>query len=79
MTTQVTFTPPPTAPLSENPSTDRTWRDWFRDISSYGISTKTTSTSASNAAGGITLPTNPAGFILITIKNTNYKVPYYNV
>ena len=50
----------------------RAWQQWFLNILNFS--------SATNATKGTaTLPTNPQGFINITVQGKPYKVPYYNV
>lgn len=44
-----------------------------------GIVLPGSSTSTTATAGSATLPTNPAGFILVSIGGNVYKIPYYNV
>ena len=68
---------PPNAPLTD----ERTWKDYFRDLANNAVSVfastpKITTATAGTAAA---LPSAPVGYVLITIQNTNYKVPYYNV
>jgi hypothetical protein len=47
------------------------WTQYFLNLVNF--------TSASNASpGGAILPTNPVGFINITVEGKPYKVPYYN-
>jgi hypothetical protein len=50
----------------------RAWQQYFLNLLNF--------TSASNATkGAATLPSNPVGFINITVNGKPYKVPYYNV
>lgn len=87
MTTQTTALPPPNAPLSNDPILDRTWKDWFRQFSAQCVSVYAATTgnppvkiTTVGAAGGASaLPATPVGYIVITVQNVNYKVPYYNV
>jgi hypothetical protein len=50
----------------------RAWQQFFLNLLNY--------TSASTAtAGSATLPSNPVGFINVTVNGKSYKVPYYNL
>ena len=50
----------------------RAWQQFFLGILNF--------TSASTATkGSATLPSNPVGFINITVNGQPYKVPYYNL
>ena len=50
----------------------RAWQQWFLNLLNFS--------SATNATKGTgTLPSNPQGFINITVQGKPYKVPYYNV
>jgi len=50
----------------------RAWQQFFLGILNF--------TSASTATkGAATLPSNPVGFINITVNGQPYKVPYYNL
>jgi hypothetical protein len=50
----------------------RAWQQWLLNLLNFS--------SATNATKGSgTLPTNPQGFINITVQGKPYKVPYYNV
>ena len=50
----------------------RSWQQYFLNLLNF--------TSATNATKGTgTLPSNPVGFINITVAGKPYKVPYYNV
>jgi hypothetical protein len=50
----------------------RAWQQWLLNLTNFS--------SATNATKGTgTLPTNPQGFINITVQGKPYKVPYYNV
>jgi len=49
----------------------RAWQQFFLNLLNF--------TSFSSAtAGSATLPSNPVGFIKITVDGKPYKVPYYN-
>ena len=49
----------------------RAWQQYFLNLLNF--------TSASTAnKGAATLPSNPVGFINITVNGQSYKVPYYN-
>lgn len=50
----------------------RAWQQFFLNLLNYSSATSAT-------AGTATLPTNPVGFINITVNGQPYKVPYYNV
>lgn len=85
--TQVTNLPPPNAKLSDDPVVDRTWKDWFRQLATLGVSVYAATTgnppvkiTTVGAAGGASaLPATPVGYLVITLQNVNYKIPYYNV
>jgi hypothetical protein len=50
----------------------RSWQQYFLNLLNFS--------SAPNASkGAAVLPSNPAGFINITVQGKPYKVPYYNV
>ena len=44
-----------------------------------GAISMTNSTATTANVGTRTLPANPAGFVIVNIGGTNYKLPYYNV
>ena len=49
----------------------RAWQQFFLNILNFA--------SSSSATGGsATLPSNPVGFITITVNGKPYKVPYYD-
>jgi hypothetical protein len=50
----------------------RAWQQWFLNLVNF-------SSSAAATKGTATLPTNPAGFMNVTVGGKPYKVPYYNV
>jgi hypothetical protein len=50
----------------------RAWQQFFLNLLNFSSATTAT-------AGSGTLPSNPVGFINITINGVPYKVPYYNV
>jgi len=50
----------------------RPWQIFFLNLINF------TKTSPSATAGGVTLPSNPVGFIEMTVNGKVYKVPYYN-
>ena len=50
----------------------RAWQQFF-----LGILNFTSATTATK--GAATLPSNPVGFINITVNGQPYKVPYYNL
>jgi hypothetical protein len=37
------------------------------------------SSASTASAGSATLPSNPVGFINVTVNGQNYKIPYYNL
>ena len=66
--------PYPVTPLIDDQTKlpTRAWQQWFLNIWNFS--------SATNATKGTaTLPSNPQGFINITVQGKPYKVPYYNV
>ena len=65
--------PYPQSPLLDEQTKrpTRAWQQFFLGILNF--------TSASTAnKGAATLPSNPVGFINITVNGQPYKVPYYN-
>lgn len=50
----------------------RAWQQFFLNLLNY-------TSSPTATKGTATLPSNPAGFINITVDGKPYKVPYYNV
>ena len=66
--------PYPITPLIDDQTKmpTRAWQQWFLNLLNFS--------SATNATKGTgTLPSNPQGFINITVQGKPYKVPYYNV
>jgi hypothetical protein len=66
--------PYPVTPLIDDQTKmpTRAWQQWFLNLLNFS--------SATNATKGTgTLPTNPQGFINITVQGKPYKVPYYNI
>jgi len=51
----------------------RAWQIFFSNLLNF------TRTAPSATSGGAVLPTNPAGFIEMTVNGKIVKVPYYNV
>ena len=49
----------------------RAWQQWFLNLLNFSSSTNATK-------GTGTLPSNPVGFINITVNGKAFKVPYYN-
>lgn len=49
----------------------RAWQQFFLNLVNFSSATSATSGSA-------TLPSNPVGFINVTVNGKPYKVPYYN-
>lgn len=49
----------------------RAWQQFFLNLLNFASSDSAT-------AGSATLPSNPVGFIVVTVNGQNYKVPYYN-
>lgn len=66
--------PYPQTPLLDdgNKMPTRAWQQWFLNLLNFG-----SSVSATKGTG--TLPTNPVGFINVTVNGKPFKVPYYNV
>ena len=66
--------PYPVTPLLDdnNKMPTRAWQQYFLNLLNF---------SSSNTAtkGSENLPSNPVGFINITVNGKPYKVPYYNV
>ena len=64
---------PQTPFLDENTKMPtRSWQQYLLNLVNFS--------SASTATKGTaTLPTNPVGFINITVNGKPYKVPYYNI
>jgi hypothetical protein len=50
----------------------RAWQQFFLNLLNFTSDNTATSGSA-------TLPSNPVGFIYVTVNGQSYKVPYYNV
>ena len=71
--TQQTNPYPTTALLDESTKMPtRSWQQYFLNLLNFS--------SASTATkGAANLPSNPVGFINITVNGKPYKVPYYNV
>jgi len=65
--------PYPQTPLLDdgNKMPTRAWQQWFLNLLNFG-----SSVSATKGTG--TLPTNPVGFINVTVNGKPFKVPYYN-
>ena len=66
--------PYPVTPLVDDQTKmpTRAWQQWFLNLLNFS--------SATNATKGTAiLPTNPVGFINITVNGKPYKVPYYNI
>jgi hypothetical protein len=51
----------------------RAWQVWLLNLLNFNR------TSASATAGGAVLPSNPVGFIEMTVNGKIVKVPYYNL
>jgi len=49
----------------------RAWQQFFLNLLNFSSATTAT-------AGSATLPTNPVGFINVTVNGKPYKIPYYN-
>ena len=66
--------PYPVTPLLDDNTKmpTRAWQRWFLNLLNFSSSTNATK-------GTATLPTNPAGFMNVTIDGKPFKVPYYNV
>ena len=66
--------PYPVTPLLDDATKmpTRAWQQWLLNLLNFS--------SATNATKGTgTLPSNPVGFINITVNGKAFKVPYYNV
>jgi len=50
----------------------RAWQQFFLNLVNF-------SNSSSATAGASNLPSNPVGFINVTVNGQQFKVPYYNV
>lgn len=50
----------------------RSWQQFFLNLLNFSSSTTAT-------AGSGALPSNPVGFMNVTVNGKPYKVPYYNV
>ena len=50
----------------------RAWQQFFLNLLNFSSATTAT-------AGSATLPSNPVGFINITVNGKQFKVPYYNI
>lgn len=51
----------------------RAWQQFLLNLLNF-----TSSSSATTSTSGITLPSNPVGYINITVNGKPFKVPYYN-
>lgn len=51
----------------------RAWQQYFLNLLNF-----TSATTATSGQAGLSLPSQPAGFINITVDGQPYKVPYYN-
>ena len=65
--------PYPQTPLIDDATKmpTRAWQQWFLNLLNFG-----SSVSATKGTG--TLPTNPVGFINVTVNGKPFKIPYYN-
>ena len=64
---------PQTPFLDENTKMPtRSWQQYLLNLVNFSSATNATK-------GAATLPTNPVGFINITVNGKPYKVPYYNI
>lgn len=57
-------------PATKRPT--RAWQQFFLNLVNF-------SSSATATTGSGTLPSNPVGFINVTVNGKPFKVPYYNV
>jgi len=66
--------PYPVTPLLDdgNKLPTRAWQQYFLNLLNFSASPTATK-------GSSTLPTNPVGFINITVNGKPFKVPYYNI
>ena len=64
---------PQTPFLDENTKMPtRSWQQYLLNLVNFSSATNATK-------GAATLPSNPVGFINITVNGKPYKVPYYNI
>ena len=59
--------------LDDNGNLDRTWQIFFADV---GI---TANTLQGDVLVTTALPPTPAGFMVVTLQGTQYRVPYYTI
>jgi hypothetical protein len=66
--------PYPVTPLLDdnNKMPTRAWVQYFLNLTNF-------SSAPTATKGSAVLPSNPVGFINITVNGKPYKVPYYNV
>lgn len=50
----------------------RAWQQFFLNMLNFSSATSAT-------AGSASLPSNPVGFIIVTVDGQQFKVPYYNL
>lgn len=50
----------------------RAWQQFFLNMLNFSSATSAT-------AGSASLPSNPVGFIIVTVNGQQFKVPYYNL
>lgn len=65
--------PYPQSPLVEENTNrpTRAWQQYFLNLLNF-------SSSSTASAGSATLPSQPVGFMNVTVNGQNYRVPYYN-
>lgn len=65
--------PYPQSPLVEENSNrpTRAWQQYFLNLLNF-------SSSTTASAGSATLPSQPVGFMNVTVNGQSYRVPYYN-
>lgn len=65
--------PYPQSPLVEENSNrpTRAWQQYFLNLLNF-------SSSSTASGGSATLPSQPVGFMNVTVNGQSYRVPYYN-
>ena len=66
-------------PYPQTPFLDETTKMPSRYWQQYLLNLVNFSSATNATKGAATLPTNPVGFINITVNGKPYKVPYYNI
>jgi hypothetical protein len=67
--------PYPQTPLLDDKTKmpTRAWQVWFLNLLNF------TKTDVSASKGSAVLPSNPVGFIEVTVNGKIQKIPYYNI